>query len=111
MKKIYVFLALTALCLDNLAQQDPQYSLYQFNQMILNPAYAGSRDGFSAVASNRQQWVGLNDAPRTTAVSLHTPILKKNLGVGLTVTNDLMGPRDVTSFYGNVAYMLKVSSQ
>jgi hypothetical protein len=40
------------------AQQDPQYSLYQFNQLIINPAYAGSRDNLSVVAANRQQWVG-----------------------------------------------------
>ena len=109
MKKIYACIALFSLCLNGRAQQDPQYSLYQFNQMILNPAYAGSRDGFSAIACNRQQWTGVNDAPRTTCASLHTPILSQNLGVGLTITNDLMGPRDVTSIYGNVAYMLKIT--
>ncbi|MDI1354627.1 MAG: type IX secretion system membrane protein PorP/SprF [bacterium] len=110
MKKIYTIVLFSAFCLRGNAQQDPQYSLYQFNQMILNPAYAGSREGFSAVASNRQQWVGFNDAPRTTCASIHTPIMSKNIGLGLTLTNDLMGPRDVTSIYANVAYMLKITN-
>jgi len=92
------------------AQQDPQYSLYQFNQMIINPAYAGSRDNLSAVAANRQQWVGFDGAPKTTCLSLHGPVLRKNLGLGLTLVNDIMGPRNVTSIYGNVAYLLKISS-
>lgn len=92
------------------AQQDPQYNLYQFNQMIINPAYAGSRDNLSVVAANRQQWVGFDGAPKTTCLSLHGPVLKKNLGLGLTVVNDVMGPRSVTSIYGNVAYLLKINS-
>lgn len=92
------------------AQQDPQYSLYQFNQMIINPAYAGSRDNLSVVAANRQQWVGFDGAPKTTCLSMHGPVLRKNLGLGLTVVNDIMGPRNVTSIYGNVAYLLKINS-
>src|SRR4051812_11608310 len=106
MKKIYTIVCMTLIAASTSAQQDPQYSLYQFNQMIINPAYAGARDGLSAVVSNRQQWVGMEGAPKTTAASLHGPFLKKNLGLGLTITNDMMGQRNVTSIYGNFAYLL-----
>lgn len=92
------------------AQQDPQYSMYQFNQMIINPAYAGARDQLSAVAANRQQWVGFDGAPKTTCLSVHGPILRKNIGLGLTVVNDIMGPRNVTSIYGNFAYLLRLTT-
>src|SRR4051812_23785282 len=109
MKKIFALVCLCLFYLSEKAQQDPQYSLYQFNQMILNPAYAGSRDGLSAIAANRQQWTGIKGAPKTTCMSLHGPVLKQNLGLGLTLVNDRMGARDVTSIYGNVAYMLKVT--
>lgn len=34
------------------AQQDPQYSQYMFNQMVLNPAYAGSKDAINAAVSS-----------------------------------------------------------
>jgi type IX secretion system PorP/SprF family membrane protein len=109
MKKIFL---LTGICaaLSTSAQQDAQYNLYQFNQMIINPAYAGARDGLSAILATRQQWSGFSGAPQTHCLSIHGPILKKNLGVGLTVVNDIMGPRNVIGAYGNVAYLLKLSN-
>ena len=109
MKKIYLFICLAILTLTGNAQQDPQYNLYQFNMMIINPAYAGARDGLSIIASNRQQWVGFDGAPKTTCLSIHTPVFKRKLGIGLTVVNDIMGPRNVSSIYGNVAYILKIN--
>jgi type IX secretion system PorP/SprF family membrane protein len=110
MKKLFLLLIVVS-TYGSFAQQDPQYNMYQFNQMIINPAYAGSRDGVSAVASHRQQWVGFDGAPQTTCLSVHGPILKKNLGVGLTIYNDKMGPRNLMAFYGNVAYMLKINKK
>jgi type IX secretion system PorP/SprF family membrane protein len=110
MKKLLRLSFSIALATNLQAQQDPQYNLYQFNQMIINPAYAGARDNLNVVAANRQQWVGFEGAPKTTCLSLHGPVLKKNLGLGLTVVNDIMGPRNVTSIYGNVAYLLKINS-
>ncbi len=92
------------------AQQDPQYNLYQFNQMVINPAYAGARDGLSVVLSRRDQWAGFKGAPKTNCLSLHGPVLNKNLGVGLTVISDAMGPRNMVGVYGNVAYILKLNS-
>src|SRR3954463_989875 len=110
MKKLYFIICASVSFLNLVAQQDPQYSLYQFNQMVINPAYAGSRDGLAVVAANRQQWVGFSGAPKTTCMSVHGPILNKNLGLGLTIINDIMGPRNVTSIYGNIAYLLRVGS-
>ncbi|MEO6304935.1 MAG: type IX secretion system membrane protein PorP/SprF [Bacteroidia bacterium] len=92
------------------AQQDPQYNLYQFNQMVINPAYAGARDGLSVVASVRNQWTGFKGAPKTNCISLHGPVLNKNIGVGLTVISDVMGPRNMFGVYGNFAYILKLNN-
>ena len=109
MKKIYLCVCITLLALTGTAQQDPQYNLYQFNPLIINPAYAGAKDGLSIVASNRQQWVGFDGAPKTTCLSIHGPVLHRNLGLGVTVTNDILGARNVISAYGNVAYILKIN--
>ena len=70
------------------AQQDPQYNLYQFNPLIINPAYAGARDGLSIVADVRNQWVGFDGAPKTSIISGHSPILNKNVGVGFTLIDE-----------------------
>jgi type IX secretion system PorP/SprF family membrane protein len=109
MKKIGILISTVVIVATAHAQQDPQYNLYQFNQMIINPAYAGARDGLSAVALRRDQWLGFPGAPQTTCISVHGPILRKNIGLGLTVVNDKIGPRNTTGFYGNFAYILKLS--
>lgn len=94
-----------------LAQQDPQYNLYQFNPLIINPAYAGSRDGLSVVANVRNQWVGFEGAPKTSIISGHSPILNKNIGIGFTLIGDRMGPRSMMGFSGNFAYILKLNNK
>jgi len=93
------------------AQQDPQYNLYQFNPLIINPAYAGARDGLSVVANVRNQWVGFDGAPKTSVISGHAPILNKNVGIGFTIIGDRMGPRSMVGFAGNFAYILKLSNK
>lgn len=56
------------------AQQDAQYTQYMFNTMSVNPAYAGSRGQLSIAALYRSQWVGLDGAPKTQTLNLHSPI-------------------------------------
>jgi len=64
-----------------LAQQDPQYSQYQFNQMIINPAYAGTKDALSALIDIRKQWSGFDGSPSTQSFSIHGPLKKKELAL------------------------------
>ncbi len=94
-----------------LAQQDPQYSLYQFNQMVINPAYAGSRDALSVLVDGRQQWSGFEGAPRTQSFSLHGPLRKKRIGLGLSGYSDQIGPQKMFGVYGSFAYILPVSNR
>jgi type IX secretion system PorP/SprF family membrane protein len=93
------------------AQQDPQYNLYQFNPLVINPAYAGARDGLSGAANVRNQWVGFEGAPKTSVLSVHSPILNKNIGLGLTVLSDKIGPRNMIGVAGNFAYILKLNEK
>jgi type IX secretion system PorP/SprF family membrane protein len=112
MKRILLLvIGLVALSQATFAQQDPQYSLYQFNQMIINPAYAGARDALAVVALRRDQWVSFPGAPKTTCLSGHAPIANKNIGVGATIIRDDIGPRSTTGFYANFAYILKLNQK
>lgn len=93
------------------AQQDPQYSQYQFNQMVINPAYAGSKDALSAIIDIRKQWSGFDGAPSTQSFSFHGPLKKKRIGLGLSAYNDAIGPKRVTAAYGNIAYILPITNK
>lgn len=109
----YPFLiCLLAACLSSLkAQQDPQFSLYQFNQLSVNPAYAGARDAIAVVADMRKQWVSFPGAPTTLAFTAHAPVWNNKLGVGVNVLSDQIGAKSTTGIYGNVAYILKLSNR
>jgi len=84
---------------DIVAQQDPQYSQYMYNQMAVNPGYAGSREVICLAAVHRQQWVGIEGAPVTSVFTAHSPfkLFGASHGAGLTVISDQIG------FYQNVS--------
>ncbi|WP_289046781.1 type IX secretion system membrane protein PorP/SprF, partial [uncultured Olleya sp.] len=56
------------------AQQDPQYTQYMYNMNVVNPAYAGSTESVSIGALYRSQWVGLEGAPTTGTLAIHSPV-------------------------------------
>lgn len=93
------------------AQQDPQYGLYQFNQMSINPAYAGTRDALAAVIDYRKQWVNFPGAPSTFVFSMHSPIMNKKMGLGFNAINDGIGAKNVSGAYANVSYIAKLSNK
>ena len=90
----------------SIAQQDPLYNQYMFNPLVVNPAYAGSREAISAVVLHRSQWLGIKEAPNTQTVSLHAPILDGTVGIGGTLIRDQFGPVTSTGIMGSYSYRL-----
>lgn len=93
------------------AQQDSQYTQYMYNPSVINPGYSGTRDVLSIFGLYRTQWVGLDGAPETGNISLHAPIRNSNVGVGLSFTNDRIGPSDESTISADVAYRVAVGSR
>lgn len=94
----------------NFGQQDPQYTQYMYNMNVVNPAYAGSKEALSLGMLFRKQWVNLDGAPTTYTFSGHTP-LKKNLGVGLSLIADELGPVNETNVYADVSYVIRLTEK
>ncbi|MFS4457213.1 type IX secretion system membrane protein PorP/SprF [Maribacter sp. 2304DJ31-5] len=112
--KISVFFFLLFISLNSLyAQQDAQYTQYMFNTMSVNPAYAGSRGQLSIAALYRAQWVGLDGAPTSQTLNLHSPIRNSKLGYGISIVNDEIGDGVVqeTYFDGIISYTIDVSRE
>jgi type IX secretion system PorP/SprF family membrane protein len=91
------------------AQQDAQFTQYMYNTINVNPAYAGSRGALSIFALHRTQWVGLDGAPVTNAVSINTPINGSNLGLGVSLINDKIGPVNENTFSADLSYTIPTS--
>ena len=124
-----------------LAQQKPHYTQYILNQYIVNPALTGIENYIDVKLSHRHQWVGIQDAPVTSYLSVHGPIGKKDFrttatsfetpgenprgkqywqdftaaeahhGVGLQVINDVTGPLSNFSAYGTYAYHMGLTAR
>lgn len=110
MKKLLIITILMVNAFQAFSQQDPLYSFYMFNPLGVNPGYAGSREVLSGVLIHRSQWVGLEGAPVTQALSVNSPLKNKSMGLGLQVTNDKIGPRNVITATGIYAYRLKLGN-
>lgn len=91
------------------AQQDAQYTQYMYNTVSVNPGYAGSRGHLSIAALYRNQWLGLDGAPETQTLNLHTPLGYRGVGLGLSVVNDKIGPTSETYFDIDFSYTIQTS--
>jgi type IX secretion system PorP/SprF family membrane protein len=91
-------------------QQYPVFTQYYFNELVINPAYAGNHVQFSATAMYRNQWVNFPGAPRTFSFTAHTALMKSKVGVGLMVNHDEIGSYKNDHIYGSYAYMLRFPS-
>ncbi len=91
------------------AQQLPQLSQYYMNEYVINPAVAGRDNVFDVRTSQRHQWVGINDAPRTYTISVHGPLFKETMGIGVYAFTDIVGPTRRTGFQASYAYHLKLT--
>lgn len=108
MNKLATISALIMLTISTIvsAQQDAQFSYNMFNQLYVNPGYAGSNDAICATAINRHQWMGFDGYPMSTVFNVDAPIKMINSGVGLSVLNDRIGnEKNVTL---KVAYAYKL---
>ena len=111
MNKIYlaVLIAVVTLFEAN-AQQDPHYTQYMYNMNVINPAYAGSKENLSFGLLYRKQWVDIQGAPSTFTFSGHTPA-GKNVGVGLSIIADEIGPVKEQNVYGDFSYTLNLGGE
>ena len=113
MRKSYIailVLLLLGTTFSSNAQQDPQYTQYMYNTIAINPAYAGSRDVLSIVGLHRSQWVGIDGAPRTQTLSLHSPLGFTRSGLGGTIIHDKIGPVTESQFNIDYSYTIPTSN-
>lgn len=88
-------------------QQEALYTQYMFNGLAINPAYAGSQEHLTITALAREQWTGLDGAPSTQTLSVHTRIKNKKIGLGFLVINDRIAVTRETGFYGIYSYRVE----
>jgi type IX secretion system PorP/SprF family membrane protein len=134
MKRAFLFILFTWSCLITFAQQRPHYTQYLQNMDIINPAITGMYKSVTIKSGFRNQWIGIQDAPKTSYFTVHAPVnLDKSLltagsadygilepgtrsekdeyysseghhGLGLTALNDKTGPINRSTLNLTYAY-------
>jgi len=104
-----IFFAVIVFSTQLSAQQDPMYTHYMYNTLMINPAYAGSRDALTLTLLHRSQWVDFKGAPLVQSITMHMPLKNKHLGVGLSILNDKVGASNKTSVFGDFAYRMDLT--
>ncbi|QDO95572.1 type IX secretion system membrane protein PorP/SprF [Formosa sediminum] len=108
----YNIVALALLsCTVGMAQQLPQFTQYMYNTISINPAYTGSRETLSVVGLHRSQWVGIDGAPTTQTLSVHSPLENEKIGVGGSFIHDELGAENFNYLYGSVSYTIQTGEK
>jgi len=110
MKKISILFF--AICFGGIlkAQQLPQITQYMNNNYAINPAVAGMYDYYQVNTSIRNQWVGINEAPRTTVISIYGKH-SDNVGLGGTLYNDVTGPTSRSGGSASYTYAFSLTAK
>lgn len=106
MKKSLALLFLFVVAKIAFSQHSNQYSQYMFNGLAINPAYAGANKALNITLLHRNQWTGFDGAPKTTTLSVHTPLPNKKLNVGVNFVSDKYGVTNKNIFNGIFAYKI-----
>lgn len=110
-----VLFTLGTICLihSGVQAQDPQYSQFYANQVMLNPAFTGSGIGYRFALNYRAQWVGIPGYYKQTAFAFDMPLYigSTTQGVGVSVTNDVAGEGNLarTNVLLNYAYEIPLT--
>lgn len=91
------------------AQQDPMYTQYMNNILVINPGFAGSQETGSLLLVSRNQWVSFTGAPKTNSLSYNTKLKQQKVGIGFSILTDKVGPQNQTGVYLDYSYLLTVS--
>jgi len=93
------------------AQQDPMYTQYMNNLLIINPGYAGTQAMGNFMVVARNQWVAFKGAPQTRTFSFNTPVKDLNMGLGFSILTDEIGPLSQTGIYLDYSYRIKLNEK
>lgn len=92
------------------AQQQRLYTMFMYNKLGLNPAYAGYHHHGTVTAIYRNQWLGLEGAPESQVLSFHSPLGGERIGLGLSLSRESIGISSQVTLDGMYAYKVPMGA-
>ena len=85
-------------------QQQQLNTMFMYNKLLINPAYAGYHDHVCLSAIVREQWLGFEGAPKAQALSINAPLSSQRIGLGLNFQRQSIGVSSSTTVDGIYSY-------
>jgi type IX secretion system PorP/SprF family membrane protein len=101
-------LLLFALLIKVKGQESVFFSQHQQNRTVYNPAWAGEREIPGISLLTRHQWVSWEGSPSSNLLNFHTRLPDKNVGVGISLEYERMGPVQYGGLKGMYSYTLQL---
>lgn len=111
MKYTYLLILILITSLGLQAQQAPTYAFYKNHFNLINPAVTGTQGGSYANLSLREQWVNVEGAPSTQALSMGFPHKNNRVGLGFSLVNDQLNVEQQTFFAADFSYRLPLEKE
>ena len=113
-RSVITLIMLSSACFVH-AQSDQHYTMFLYNKLLYNPAYAGSKDLTSTTADYRNQWTGINGAPKTLNATVDGPVGNymlpfRKVATGLSVANEKIGVESNTNIMAYYAYRIQIEN-
>jgi len=112
MKKIFTAVTVILFAWQGaIAQNEPVVAHFAWHTNVFNPAVSGNVRDIYLSALYRQQWVGYKQAPSTFLFDAYAGIKKIYGGVGLVVSNDMLGNQRFTTARVSYAYSQRLNDR
>ena len=107
-KLIVLILVCGAFVVDTYGQEFSLFNQTITNSFIYNPALAGLRNG-SISLSHRRMMSNIPGAPSSSMLSIHGPVGRDQLGIGVNIVHEEVNVFQEIHFMGALAYHLKLN--
>ena len=108
--RIIIIIMLLTPGLKSVAQQNAQFNQYIFNELLINPAYAGTKEVWNLNGIFTSQWTGMSGAPQTATISAEGAVTP-HIGLGFHFVNDMIGAQMSQGLFGSYAYRVNLTDR
>lgn len=107
-KVAFVFFLLISFT-PSFSQQTPIYNQYFINPYLFNPAMVGESGETNLFFLYRNQWAGIEGSPETQVLTVDGRLKNRNVGIGISIFNDITNVIGRTSGSLTAAYRFNIT--
>ena len=112
MKRIILSVLMFAVGVAAYGQSDIFLTQQWFSRINMNPAATGNSNNVDVFLLNRQQWIGFENAPRTSILNAHSYFNAIQSGLGLSMMFDKIGAsRQTLNAMASYAYHISLTDE